>query len=148
MLVSVCVVDEDVFVVWVPPLEASCWAGREVATVMVSGEEEGEEGLRRAVKFTADGEGCIRASEKGRLLFPQDDRLSWGDESSAGRVAADGWAGVTKDPGSERGRLKWKLDLVPSAGGLAKRGDEWCGLVMVWSEKFGGREREEKESGR
>jgi hypothetical protein len=78
MLVSVCVVDEDVFVVWVPLLEASCWAGREVATVMVSGEEEGGEGLRRAVKFTADGEGCIRASEKERLLFPQDDRLSWG----------------------------------------------------------------------
>ncbi len=55
---------------------------------------------------------------------------------------------MTKDPGSERGRLKWKLDLVPSAGGLAKQGDEWCGLVMVWSEKFGGREGEEKESGR
>ena len=78
MLESVCVVDEEVFVVCVPVLEASCWADREVATVMVSGEEEGGEGLRRAVKFTADEEGCIRASEKERLLFPQDDRLSWG----------------------------------------------------------------------
>jgi len=69
MLVSVCVVDEDVFVVWVPLLEASCWAGREVATVMVSGEEEGGEGLRRAVKFTADEERCIRA--RTGLLFPK-----------------------------------------------------------------------------
>lgn len=31
-----------------------------------------------------------------------------------------------------------EVGLSPSAGGFAKQGDEWCGLVMVWSEKFGG----------
>ena len=52
---------------------------------MVAGLEEGEgEGLRIAVKSTADEERCIRA----RDFVPQDGRLSWGESSTR---QAQGW---------------------------------------------------------
>jgi hypothetical protein len=47
----------------------------------VAGSEEGgEDGLRRAVKSTADEERCIRA--KGEFVLQEDDRLSWGESST------------------------------------------------------------------
>jgi len=42
-------------------------------------EEGGGEGLRRAVKSTADEERCIRARSQ---IVPQDYRLSWGESST------------------------------------------------------------------
>ena len=45
-------------------------------------EEGGGEGLRRAVKSTADEERCIRARTQ---FVPRDDRLSWGESSTRAR---------------------------------------------------------------
>jgi hypothetical protein len=50
-----------------------------VGVIGAGREEGGGEGLRRAVKSTADGERCIRARTQ---FVPQDDRLSWGESST------------------------------------------------------------------
>jgi hypothetical protein len=118
--------------------------------VGISGEEEGGEGLRRAVKFTADEEGCIRAKGEPEDLsvFPKDDRLSWGAvnhplNSGRDESARQGEGGLW---GREEtgGRIEMEVGLVARVV-WRSRVTEWCRIVMVWSEKsLGGRKEEKK----
>lgn len=76
-------------------------------------EESGGEGLRRAVKSTADEERCIRARTQ---IVPQDCRLSWGESS-------------TRAKGSRRDACKCPVNL----GSERKGADDAESGLIVWA---------------
>lgn len=122
-----------------------------MGAVGISGEEEGGEGLRRAVKFTADEEGCIRAKGEPEDLsvFPKDDRLSWGAvnhplNSGRDESARQGGLWGREETG---GRIEMEVGLVARVV-WQSRVTEWCRIVMVWSEKYwGGKGGKERQGG-
>jgi hypothetical protein len=87
-------------------------------------EEGGGEGLRRAVKSTADEERCIRARTQ---FVPQDYRLSWGESSTRPKDSRRDACKCPANLGSERCADDAESGLIVWAG--LELTVVWCGVV-------------------